>query len=208
MLTPIVIDEVHPSTPLGLAAKAVAGAHVAVSAQVVADGHDRLGARVRWRRVGDRRWDHGPMQERGDGRWVGSFVPRDVGAFEVVVEAWTDRYATWCHEIEVKAEAGQPVELELEEGAQILDDLAGKVAKDAKARLREAAAAVRRPGCTVAVRIAAATHPDVRRLVAGVPDARRSASARHPLWVDRPIAAHAAWYELFPRSFDGFQGAA
>ena len=28
-----------------------------------------------------------------------------------------------------------------------------------------------------------------------------------PLWVDRPHAGHAAWYELFPRSFGGLKGA-
>ena len=32
-----------------------------------------------------------------------------------MVDAWTDRYSTWRHEIEVKAAAGQDVELELDE---------------------------------------------------------------------------------------------
>ena len=41
----------------------------------------------------------------------------------------------------------------------------------------------------------------------GVPDARLSSSAAHPLWVDRPRAGHAAWYELFPRSLGGLKGA-
>ena len=54
VLTPIVIDDVHPRTPGGFPAKAVGGERVPVSAQLVADGHDRLGARVRWRRKGDR----------------------------------------------------------------------------------------------------------------------------------------------------------
>ena len=54
VLPPIVIDDVHPRTPGGFPAKAVGGERVPVSAQLVADGHDRLGARVRWRRKGDR----------------------------------------------------------------------------------------------------------------------------------------------------------
>ena len=54
---------------------------------------------------------------------------------------------------------------------------------------------------------AAAFADDVAELVAGVPDARLSSSAPHPLWVDRPRAGHAAWYELFPRSFGGLKGA-
>ncbi len=55
VLTPIVIDDVHPRTPAGFAAKAVVGEDVAVSATLIADGHDVLAARVRWRRVGRRR---------------------------------------------------------------------------------------------------------------------------------------------------------
>ena len=46
---------------------------------------------------------------------------------------------------------------------------------------------------------------------AGDRPARRPAVVarrRIALWVDRPLAAHAAWYELFPRSFGGLQGAA
>ena len=28
--------------------------------------------------------------------------PTDIGSHELVIEAWTDRYATWRHEIDVK----------------------------------------------------------------------------------------------------------
>jgi starch synthase (maltosyl-transferring) len=48
----------------------------------------------------------------------------------------------------------------------------------------------------------------VVRIVTALPDVRFSSSAPQPLWVDRPIAAMAAWYELFPRSFGGLAGAA
>jgi starch synthase (maltosyl-transferring) len=209
VLTPIVIDGVHPSTPGGFPAKAVVGQPVAVSAEVVADGHDRLGARVRWRRVGERRWQHQPLREAGDSRWVGAITPDAIGRHELVVEAWTDRYATWRHEIEVKHDAGQDVTLELEEGALLLDELVAKVpGKAGKERLRNAVTDVRRSGCSLDVRLAAATHAEVADVVRDVPDARLSASAATPLWVDRPLAAHAAWYELFPRSFGGFAGAA
>ena len=70
-----------------------------------------------------------------------------------------------------------------------------------------AAEGVRRDGCTLEVRLAAAFADEVAELVEGVPDARLSSSAPHPLWVDRPRGGHAAWYELFPRSFGGLKGA-
>ena len=180
-----------------------------MSAQLIADGHDRLGARVRWRRKGDRAWESVPLRAGDDDRWTGSISPSAIGLHELVVDAWTDRYATWRHEIEVKAAAGQDVELELEEGARLLEDLADQGLR----REGEEAAAGRRRGRApheLHPRGAARRRPaadDVAELVAGVPDARLSSSAAHPLWVDRPRAGHAAWYELFPRSFGGLKGA-
>ena len=208
VLTPIVIDDVHPRTPAGFPAKAVGGEHVPVSALIVAYGHDQIGARVRWRRKGDRAWESAPLRSGDDDRWVGSLAPSAIGLHELVVDAWTDRYATWRHEIEVKAAAGQEVGLELEEGALLLEDLAAKVTgSPAKKRLRAAADGVRRETCSLDVRLASACADDVAMLVAGLPDARLSSSAVVPLWVDRPRAARAAWYELFPRSFGGLKGA-
>src|SRR5688572_23158478 len=150
VLPPIVIDDVHPRTPQGFPAKTVGGERVPVSAQLVADGHDRLGARVRWRRKGDRGWESSPLRAGENDRWTGSISPAAIGLHELVVDAWTDRYATWRHEIEVKAAAGQDVELELEEGARLLEDLATKViGVAAKKRLQAAADGVRRTSCTV-----------------------------------------------------------
>ena len=166
VLAPILIDDVHPRTPGGFPAKAVGGERVPVSAQLVADGHDRLGARIRWRRKGDRTWETEPLHPGDNDRWIGSIFPSAVGLHELVVDAWTDRYATWRHEIEVKAAAGQDVELELEEGALLLEDLATKVSgAKAKKRLRSAAEGVRRDSCTLDVRLAAACADEVAELV-------------------------------------------
>jgi hypothetical protein len=46
MLTPIVIDDVRPRTPGGFPAKGVVGQRLPVSAVLIADGHDQLGARI------------------------------------------------------------------------------------------------------------------------------------------------------------------
>ena len=56
MLPPILVDDVRPRTPSGLAAKGVIGQELPVSAVLVADGHDRLGAQIRWRKAGARTW--------------------------------------------------------------------------------------------------------------------------------------------------------
>ena len=208
MLTPIVIDEVRPRTPAGMAAKAVVGEPVEVSAVVIADGHDVLGARVRWRATGTQDWQAGPLRLTLNDRWIGSITPERIGPHDLVVEAWTDRYATWVHEIELKVAAGQDVELELEEGARILDDLATRLSTQDASTLSAAAVALRRRSCSLDVRLNAALDDAVTALVAPIPDARLSGSACQPLWVDRRRAAFAAWYEMFPRSFGGLAGAA
>ncbi len=209
MLTPIVIDDVQPRTPGGFAAKAVSGQPLLVSAVLVADGHDQLAARVRWRPVGSDEWHVSPLQDSGNSRWEGSITATEIGAHELVIDAWTDRYATWRHEIDVKVAAGQDVELELAEGALLLEDLAAKRPRPAERdRLQAAATAIRRTSCTLEVRRDAAADDEVVALVSTLPDTRLSSSGPHPLWVDRPAAAHAAWYELFPRSFGGFRGTA
>jgi starch synthase (maltosyl-transferring) len=208
MLTPIVIDDVRPRTPAGFPAKVVVGTPVPVSAVLIADGHDVLGARVRWRAAGADDWTTAPLTLTTNDRWVGTITVEELGAHELVVDAWTDRYATWVHDIELKVADGQDVELELEEGARILDDLADRLQRSAAEAVRAAATGVRRTSCSLDVRLNAATDDAIAALVAGIPDARCSSSAPHPLWADRRLAAHAAWYELFPRSFGGFRGAA
>jgi starch synthase (maltosyl-transferring) len=208
MLTPIVIDDVRPRTPAGFPAKAVIGELVPVSAVLIADGHDLLGARARWRATGSESWASVPLKLTVNDRWIGVITLHELGTHELVVDAWTDRYATWVHDIEIKVAAQQDVELELEEGAQILEALAERLDVDAAEAVRGAAVALRRTTCSLDVRLNAAFDDKVAALVDGLPDARQSSSAPCSIWVDRERAAHAAWYELFPRSFGGFAGAA
>ncbi len=207
MLAPIVIDDVRPRTPSGFPAKAVVGEPVSVSAVVIAEGHDVLAARARWRASSAEGWATVPLHQVPDGRWLGSITPTQIGAHQLVIDAWIDRYATWAHEIEVKAADHQDVELEMAEGTLLLAELAGRVDDDAAGRLRSAAAAMGQTSCSLDVRLNAGLDDAVAQLVSGLPDARCSSSSIAPLWVDRPIAAHAAWYELFPRSFGGLRGA-
>jgi starch synthase (maltosyl-transferring) len=203
----ITIDAVRPATPSGeFPAKAVVDEQFTVSADIFRDGHDLLRARVRWRCVGKGKWHTAPMRDVGNDRWEGSVTPAAVGRHDVVIEAWRDRFATWRHDVEIKAAAGDDVEIELEEGARILEGLAAGVGARQRRRVLDAVAGLRRTSCSLHVRLNAGLDDRVAGLVAGVPDA--DLTERHlPLWVDRPRALFGAWYELFPRSEGGFAGA-
>ncbi len=207
MLGRITIDDVHPTTPSGeFPAKAVVREQVDVSADIFRDGHDLLAARVRWRRVGKPKWRSAPLRGDVNDRWEGSLTPTEVGRHEVVIEAWRDRFATWRHDVEIKVAAGDDVELELEEGARILEALAAGVGARARTRVLDAVAGLRRESCSLQVRLNAGLDDRVADLVAGVPDADLTTVTRG-LWVDRPLAGFGSWYELFPRSEGGFAGA-
>jgi starch synthase (maltosyl-transferring) len=206
----IVIEDVRPRTPSGRAAKAVVGRPVRVSADVYRDGHDILAARVRWRFVnGGRKWQTTLMRPLGNDRYEATVEPATLGAHEFVIEGWTDRLATWRHDVTVKLGAGQAVETELEEGARLLEDALGRVAKADRRRLEAAIGGLRDETLPADDRLAFALDPTLVDMLAEVPDpADHAASAPYPLWVDRERALVGAWYELFPRSYGGLPGAA
>ncbi len=208
MLGRITIDDMRPTTPSREhPAKAVVGERVTVAADIFADGHDTLGARVRWRRVGRTKWQSAPLTGDINDRWTGTIEPGQVGRHEIVIEAWRDRFATWRHDVEIKAAMGDDLDLELEEGARILESLAEGVTARDRPRVLEAVAGLRRRTCSLHVRLNAGLDDRVARLVARVPGVDVTVSAPLPLWVDRPRAAVGAWYELFPRSEGGLAGA-
>jgi starch synthase (maltosyl-transferring) len=235
----ICIENLTPATPSRVfPVKAVVGERVEVAADIFADGHAWLAARVRWRprppassdaspdgdadrgtaaspRSTDQAerldggWSAVPMRQVGMDRWQAVVEPGTVGAHEIVVEAWRDRFATWRHDVEVKTGAGDDITVELEEGARLLEHrAAGLSNRRDRRRVRDAAAGLRRESCNVHVRLNAGLDDQVAALVAPVPDADVTRSTVLPLWVDRPRAGSGAWYELFPRSEGGFAGAA
>jgi starch synthase (maltosyl-transferring) len=206
----IVIDDLRPRTPSPEhPAKAIIGEVVRVSADVFKDGHAVLAARVRWRPRGEAKWLEAPMEHRGNDRWEAVIEPAALGMHSLLVEAWTDRFATWRRETSVKHEAGQDVTVECEEGARILEDQAPRVAKSDRPLLAAAATSLRDESTPVADRLAAGLDRAVAAALEGVPDRTDlTVSEEHLLWVDRERALVGAWYELFPRSEGGLRATA
>ena len=113
-LTRIVVQDVRPSTPHGYPAKAVVGQPAPVTANIFKDGHDILAARAVLRRDGQV-VDACALASTGNDEWSGAVAPREIGAHELVVEAWTDRYATWAHKAAIKLGAAQDLSAEVAE---------------------------------------------------------------------------------------------
>ncbi|MGH9179063.1 MAG: alpha-1,4-glucan--maltose-1-phosphate maltosyltransferase [Acidimicrobiales bacterium] len=203
----IVIDDVRPSTPRGYPAKAVVGEAVRVSADVYKDGHDLLAAQVRWRPEGTEKWAAAPMREIVNDRWEAVVEPTTLGRHELVVEAWTDRHATWRHKVTTKLAAGQEIAVELEEGARLFEARAELAPEEDRGLFDHVVQALRDDGLAPPQRLSPALSADATELVSGSAAATDLTTADPvPLWVDRERALVGAWYELFPRSEGGFGG--
>ncbi len=139
----------------------------------------------------------------GNDEWESTVVPQRVGPHWFVVEAWTDRYATWAHKVRAKLEAGLGIGVEILEGRQLLQPAAADPAVAAALRtlddrtLHEAFRV--RDALDAAVAAALRGHEGADDLTVSSPQ---------PLWVDRELALFGAWYELFPRSFGGLKATA
>ncbi len=172
----IQILEVTPQVDGGrFPVKRVVGDRVAVHARIFRDGHDVLGAAVRYRPPGTARWLELPLEPQPNDHWVGLFVVDRPGVWSFRVEAWTDRVASFQEELRRKVEGGQ-------------DDLSGE--------LSEGAVLLGRASLTVEEALAA-------------PAGDRHGTATSQVLcvdVDRELARFGAWYELFPRSWGGFEG--
>ncbi|MGH2697828.1 MAG: maltotransferase domain-containing protein, partial [Actinomycetota bacterium] len=216
----VIIENVEPQVDCGRwRAKATAGERVDVSADLYRDGPSVLAAAVRYRGPGDKKWSESRMVHLDNDRWTGSFVPDRIGVWEFGVEAWTDRFATWRRDLIKRVEAAQDVDLELQEGAQLLEDHLKAFPAAERKRIKEAIATLRLPSERERAELVRGSNSDPGSSfedlsIKAALDERTAElmAARHTragssvtkpalqLTVDRELARFGAWYELFPRS--------
>src|SRR5215467_10372063 len=150
----IAIEAISPSVNGGrFAAKRLVGDIVEVAADLIADGHDRLAAAQLWRPADEPEWREAPMRPLGNDRWTGRFPLSRLGRHFFTVLAWKDRFGNFAEELEKKDAAGQPIELELEEGRLLVGEVAAQTANP-DARL-----------AVLGASLAAAVHDERRRLL-------------------------------------------
>src|SRR5918992_3640269 len=194
-------------------AKRTVGEWVDASADVFRDGHEIMRAVVRYRGPGNGDWHEAPMRwvDRdvdGD-RWASAFEVDRVGRWEFTFEAWSDLLATWRDELRRKVEAGQrDLRGELSEGVVLLEEAHNR-ANGADRRLIEHVLGTLTDDETPdEAKHDAVLGPDLLAAVERHPDRHDATRLDRilPLQVERERARFGAWYELFPRSFGGFEG--
>ena len=120
----IQIQEVSPQVDCGrYPVKRTVGDEVAVAARIFRDGHEALGAAVRYKGPDATRWGEAPLEPLGNDVWAGSFEVDRPGLWSFRIEAWVDRVASLQEELRRKVAAGQAdLTSELSEAAVLLGD--------------------------------------------------------------------------------------
>lgn len=196
----VAIEGVAPVVECGtFPAKATLGDPVRVEADIFADGHDQLAARLFYRSPAGSAWLSSPMEPQGNDRWWGSFPADDLGVYRFTIRAWVDHFGTWLRDLEKRVEAGQDVAVDLQIGAGLLVAAGSRAAARDRRRLQEAAAAL-------AVAPTQGAAPAVDRKVIDLmlryadPRTATALEREYEVVVERERARFSTWYEMFPRS--------
>ncbi|CAN5252339.1 alpha-1,4-glucan--maltose-1-phosphate maltosyltransferase [soil metagenome] len=199
----IAIERVAPEIDGGRhAIKRVVGDRLEVTADIFSDGHERIDAAIRFRVVGER-WEEAPMSFVDNDRWRGHVPLLRNDRYQYTIIAWRNRFATWRDEIAKKQGAGQNVTLELQEGAELVRAAAKATRGTARRQLSAYLKKIDEmaPGEQSSVLMSEELAVLMRRHTVRVNESRYEGVLE--VFVDRPAARFAAWYEIFPRSQSG-----
>lgn len=201
----IPIIDVEPQVESGRRpAKAVVGEPATISATVFREGHDAVNANIVLLDP------EGQAQEpvsmllinQGLDRWAAEVRLDRPGDWSFVIEGWSDPFSTWLHRARVKIPAGLDVNLELEEGARVLERAASVQRPASHTRvIASVVRSLRNTALDPMERLAAATDEGLLDILASAPLRDLvTPCGPWPLRVERRRALVGSWYELFPRS--------
>jgi starch synthase (maltosyl-transferring) len=197
----VVIDNVSPSVKDGrFPAKRVFGEAIDIEADVFTDGHELLAVELLWRPGDDKEWRRQMMQPLGNDRWHAVTAPDRIGRYEYTIEAWWDRYGTFCHDLELKRKAGADLGVEIIEGRELLEKASSRADRDERGIVAAALGWLVDASPEAGAEILLAH--DLREVMYDAEE-RQFLFRREPefaIEIERPQAAFAAWYEMFPRS--------
>ena len=190
----IPIEDLTPRVPGGrFPAKAVVSEVVPFEATVFREGHDALGVNlVLTDPSGAEQTHRMHLVAPGTDRFHADVQVHQTGLWTWRVIAFSDEWATWMHNAEIKIGAGVDVELMFEIGARLLERVGAEPSVIAALRDDEAPPADRWAlASSEAVQRHAAENPVIDL---------ETESDQQLLRVERTRAGVGAWYEFFPRS--------
>ncbi|RMG84783.1 MAG: DUF3416 domain-containing protein, partial [Bacteroidetes bacterium] len=197
-----IIEQVSPEINCGrFYAKRTVGETFTVEADIFADGHDIVAGELQYRHEKSRKWMPVRFEEIRNDRWQASFPIEKQGFYHYRLEAWVDYALTWQHNLKRKADDGQFVQVEIQDGVQYLAHLSKVAGAKANAQISEWMALFQDPHQYEAAK-AVALSEALHDLFVAFPSKDFSVVYDHKLrvYADRKKARFSAWYEFFPRS--------
>jgi starch synthase (maltosyl-transferring) len=200
----VVIEDVAPEIDAGkFPIKRCIGDRVRVRADIFADGHDQLGARLLFRRVEESEWQESLMRLVQNDRWEGEFEVSELGRYVYTILGWVDTYGTWAADLAKRAKAGIEISVDTLRGVELLQAAAERAKRADRQELVYAAERLRelaKGNPTAAVEFAQSD--ELKELVNRNRDFRHDTRYERelPVVVDPVRARFGAWYEMFPRS--------
>lgn len=197
----VAIENVKPAIDCGLfPIKRTVGETILVTADVFADGHDAVHARLLSRRAGQVQWHSTPMTELGNDAWQAVLPLNEIGRYQFTIVGWVDHFDTWLRDFRKRIDAGQDVTIDRQIGAQLVGQAAARAGGQEAQRLfdwqnRLASTAEAMPALVPALE-------ELSTLMRQHPDLSEATQYPKPLEVvvDPVRARYSTWYELFPRS--------
>ena len=122
----IVIANVNPEIDCGVfPIKRVAGEKVVVTADIYADGHDSVSARLLYKGPKHTVWNEIRMCFIENDRWSGEFPVEDIGVYYYTIQGWVDHFRTWQMDLRKKADSGQNITGDVLVGVALIENIMG-----------------------------------------------------------------------------------
>ncbi|MFP4473139.1 MAG: alpha-1,4-glucan--maltose-1-phosphate maltosyltransferase [Candidatus Omnitrophota bacterium] len=198
----VIIEKVSPEIDGGLfPIKRTPGETVDVYASVFADGHEEVSAVLLYRSVDQPDWQKISMTFLGNDRWAGRFKISAYTPYIYTVQGYMAEFRSWRHDLEKKTAAGQDVAVDLQIGAEVVQQTAVRLKGDRRNVLEDYAAKMCDNSDTQ-TGTAAAMSEELFQIMEASPDPQKIAVYGKELRVnvERELARYSSWYEFFPRS--------
>jgi starch synthase (maltosyl-transferring) len=200
----VAIENLRPSVAAGRhAVKRTVGEWLEVTADIHADGHDELRARLLVRPRSEPAWREIAMAPQGNDRWTARVRIERLEPHLYTVEAWTDRFRSWRRDLLRRQQANAVAEVDLLVGADLVAQASARASGSDARFLAATAEALRgQSGDGFEARVERALEASLLSVVDRHPDRERAArfAPELRLDVDPERARFSAWYEFFPRS--------
>ena len=204
----IAIENVKPQINSGeVKIKRVLNEFVHVTADVLVDGHDIIGASVLYKEENEAKWHEVRMKDLGNDAWAATFCVDKQGTYTYKVEGWVDYALNWMHGIERKIQDGQHVNSELLEGRIYIEEIIEAVENDAQEYLKYLLDIFQDKN-EYNKAIEEAQSKRLHDIFYRYPNKTLTNYSRDlHVYVDRKKARFSTWYEFFPRSASQKEGA-